>query len=516
MSLAIKVQVCVNIKNLHVVKKMMSAQHILRVGVIGADVSACAFVSFLKRCLPSASINIFTESKELCHDIPLKGVSFSSSWIRNDKKGRIAVLDLGKDILGLGTKEFLVSDVKASRSFSLASSSSRYLREFPSFSAICQNVWALGSEPFGNLIRTNSYPYNVSVHDFLSSRFGRSFAERFANVLTRVMFACDDAKSVPAHMAFPKLMKNCIVNGSVLLGPLFGALSSSFCLPSARMNQDVLDHLWQELMTGGKYVSMGPRLDLGEFRQALVDHVLSLPLVKVEQGDDTSGIDFGEFDILVSSKNARETFHLLDSGDVPDWADRLSRSKSVVSTRIELPEGTKIPSCQWFTDGGEKENLIGAVSPTNLFLSPSSPTEGRKSVLDVFSHKSLSDSDIAFLGISDLDAVITCENSESLPQFPLSYCQDMLAFNKWRLEFRKTKRRVDFQVVGKWFYAPSGSMTETVSDASALAIKIAQRYSNFPKSIENEVSTDYINRNDRSLDCMYSSFSTPVTLHYTQ
>ena len=475
---------------------MNGAGPLLRVGVIGSDVSACAFTAFLKRKIPSASVSIFAESKGFCHDIPSRGVSFSSPWIRNDRKGRIAILDLGKDILGLDYKEFIVSDVQSSNSFAHFSASGKNSQNFPSFSSLVANIFAIGLEPFRRGPRVADS--NISVHEFLGNRFGVGFARRFANSITRYACACDDAKSVSVHMALPRLVNNLTRCGSVLLGPLAGLLSKAETVGKSKRSADVLDHLWQELMTGGKYVSMGPRLDLSVFRDALTSHVKGLGSVTVsserilgiEGGQIRTSLGESSFDIIVSSLHAKQTMELFESGEAPKWACRLSQGRDVVCTRIALPDSSRVKVPVWVKAEG---NIIGGVYSGRLFRSP----EDR--ICDVFSHRDLSEKDLGDLAISSNE--VLAENREKLPLAGLSSCEDLTKFNQWR---KRRVLHVDLQVVGKWFYCPSGSISDLIYDACILSDQLGDRYLNFPRTVENEPKSAYINRNDRSLDAQYS------------
>ena len=495
---------------------MVMSRKVLRIGVIGSDISACAFTGFIKRKLPSASVCIFTESSELCHDIPKKGVTFSSPWIRNDKKGRIAIQELGRDILGLAPKEFIVSDVKASSCFSLMPEIGVTGIKFPSFRAMIRNMFSIGLEPLRRTLHSTDSSSSLSVYEFISNRFSERFAKRYSNALTRYFFASDDSKSVSVHMAFPKMMRNYTVHGSVLLGP-FMSVFSSWGNSSSNQTADVLDPLWQEMMTGGKFVSMSSRLDLSEFRDMLVHHIkCSLSGVEIVDEkeievktpqDGKTCVLWGskecresyECDVIVTSRNAREIMKLFSVTDEKtDWADRLSQSREVICTRFQdvvCREGKLhiFEQSQWINTS-ESSNIIGGVSPSLLF-----PGKSSHLVVDVFSHTPLTDSEM------EIFPQRVAENREHIPSPGLSYAEDMMLFNKWRREIYRNKK-VDVEVVGKWFYCPSGSISDQIFDAFQLANRLSERYEDFPKSVENDVSHFWINRNDRCLDLKYSPF----------
>jgi len=58
--------------------------------------------------------------------------------------------------------------------------------------------------------------------------------------------------------------------------------------------------------------------------------------------------------------------------------------------------------------------------------------------------------------------------------------------------------------MGKYYYATSGSITDIIADTESLVNMLVERYSGFPKRVENERTDDWISRSDRSLDYTYS------------
>ena len=112
-------------------------------------------------------------------------------------------------------------------------------------------------------------------------------------------------------------------------------------------------------------------------------------------------------------------------------------------------------------------------------------TENGERIIDVLS-------DVALDGASSVF-------SEDIPTSSIGSNEALLAFNKWRC-----KQNVDIQVVGKWYYATTGSVTDIVADADRLATLICKRYESFPqRKKENELSWHFVSRSDRCLDFKY-------------
>ena len=459
----------------------------LRVAVIGSDVGARAFVAFLKQRVPTASITCFATGDTQ----PDRGVTFSSPWIRNDKKGRLTVLRLGREILGIGDQEFCVSKVNIQ--LKLRDSEGKISR-IPSFVSVLKNIFALGLEPFRPRTKPSE---DISVSEFMRLRFGHSFAKRYSDVIS-APFA---AEKVSVHAFFPKLAQNFFRFNSVMVGPLW-AIADRLSGASSFKNVDVMDHLWQELVSGGKYVSMLPRLDFSLFHQLLESHVAS-----VSTACSLCDFQLERFDLVVSSQRPDELVSQFDRSHKQDWAAALSEHEKALCTR--LVSASASPSADGeiiFSSPSTDEGICGIIVQSGLY--EHAPAAGV--VVDVFSTKPVDIESVRRLYPAADGLEVSSSYVEELPSCKLGWTKRMIDFNRWRLGLKKSLN-IDLQVVGKWYYCPSGSLTDLVGDASELADIIADRYQRFPKRVENEQSNHWMSRNDRSLDFSYSTdrFSAP-------
>ena len=496
----------------------------LRVAVIGNDVSAFAFAAFLKHKRPASVIHIFPQSKNILSDIPLEGVTFSSPWIRNDPKGRSAIMRLGRDILGIGQKEFVVSNVGNSSKFKIGSPAAGW-SAIPSFSAVVRNMASIGLEPLRRC-RFNKEA-DVSVEAFIGDRFGPRFARRYGDTIAQILTGRSDSSSVSAHGVIGKMIKNLFIHKSVLLGPLVGMFSK---VRSGRNTVDVMDYLWQELMTGGKQVTFTNRLDLSLFREALIDHTKSTRDMSVHDGGVT-GVDFtgkdvsvttddGDtvpVDLVVTSAAPSSVWGWTQPAgqDPPQWVHTLGESTRIFSTRFvwSVSRSTsaklvgKHTATYWSTAGSsETTGIIGVVFPSMLF-----PSENGEFIVDVLSNCEVSDDAlIEYLSScgSVVHTIVTAAapvrrvtTVEDIPVTRMGHSAALYEFNQHRL----TTTRSRMQILGKWYYCPNGSVSDIVSDAERVADLVTDRYESFPKRIENERPDDWINRNDKSLDFQYTT-----------
>ena len=435
--------------------------------VIGSDVSAQAFTAFLKHRMPSACITSFAGGS--CQT-PGEGVTFSSPWIRNDKKGRIAVLKLGREILGIGDNEFCVSKVNSS--ISIASDNNRHVLKIPSFGLIFRNFFPLLFEPF----RNSHVGSDISVFDFLRLRFGQSFSVKYANILSSPF----PSSEVSVHALFPKMAKH----KSVLLGPLMGVVGSLDRIANADVkNVDVMDYLWQELMSGGKYVSMRPGLDFSLFFQELVRHIASVSV----SGGDLDSFSPSQYDLVVSSQNPSELLSLYGEKNEEEWIEKMSNSKKVFSSRFFIPRKCTAKRDIVYSSG--TDGVFAVIQQSSLY-----PENEGQCIVDVLSDRPM---DGSVIGAAAVDRLIV--NEEEIPIPSIGWNERMRKFNEWRI------KQKNLQVVGKWYYCPSGSLTDVISDADRLAQIVAQRYGT--RRIENERRSDWMTRNDRSLDFSYQDDS---------
>ena len=462
----------------------------LRVAVLGSDSSALAFTAFLKHKRKHVILDIFPASAGLCHDIPDRGVMFSSMSLRNDPKGRRAIMYLGREILGIPEKEFVVSNVKNSTKIGS--------EIFPSFISAVRNA-ALVLEPFRGRHKSIE---DISIFEFFKSRFGSGCARRYADVISRAITGGENSGNISVNSIFPKMVMNAKNNSSVLLGPLLSIFSSSQNFKPS--NVDVLDHLWQELMAGGKHVSFSHRLDLSVLREELVKHVSSLPDVRVSPNEQVNSLA-DSYDIIVTSSHPKTVWDLMASEmSPPDWLATLCASRNTFSTRIiwENFDGPRSPvSSIWSADTVSK--VIGAICQSWVFPSESA---GRL-IIDVFSSEHLGDAELLeFLRLKSSfpvhrDPAEIIRNSEEIPATPLGHPDALYQLNKYRVSKSALKSKLQF--LGKWYYCPTGSLTDIIADAESLANLVVDRYASFP-AVENERSDDWINRSEKSLDLMYA------------
>jgi hypothetical protein len=415
-------------------------------------------------------------------------------------------MDLGREILGIGEKEFIVSKVNST--FGLRAGQD--IEKIPSFRSVVKNIYSITLEPFRS--RKIESAQDMSVFEFFDRRFGKSFAERYAYIVTRSLNGQSDAQQVSIHALLPRMAKNFHAHKSVLLGPLISALGGSEKRNSPSFT-NVMDHLWQELMSGGKYVSMVPGVDLSGFFQQLDRHTSSVCSSvsgrAVSVGTKEIECEDGSkhpVDLIVSSWRP-DTLMEIFSSPPEEFAKKLSAHEKLHATRFvwscdEILKSS-IPPVLVSTDNmmiiqsGLYEYLptfsliIDVLSPN-----PTSLESFRESSKQVLTGK---------LGeiVLNHDPVSVDVDSEELPRACLGSNEALIQFNKWRLGKVK-KFQTDLQVVGKWYYAPSGSVTDLVADAHELAVLVASRYENYPKR-ENELRSHWMNRSDRSLDFSYQT-----------
>lgn len=462
----------------------------LRVAVLGSDTSALAFAAFLKHKRQDVILDIFPAAAGLCHDIPDRGVMFSSPSLRNDSKGRRAIMYLGREILGIAEKEFVVSHVKNSTKIGS--------EIVPSFLSAVRNA-ALILEPFRGRHKSID---DISIFEFFKSRFGSGFAMRYADVISCAITGGENSANISVNSIFPKMVMNAKNNLTVLLGPFLSIFSSSQSFKPS--NVDVLDHLWQELMAGGKHVSFSHRLDFSVLREELVKHVNSLPDVRISPNLQVNSLA-ESYDLIVTSSHPKTVWDFMaPEVSPPDWLAALSSSRNIFSTRLiwENFDGPRSPaSTVWFAD--TESRVIGAICQSWMFPSESA---GRL-IIDVFSSEHLGDAELVeFLRLktsfpvkSDPTEII--RNSEEIPATPVGHPNALYQLNKYRVSKSALKSKLQF--LGKWYYCPTGSFTDIIADAESLANLVVDRYASFP-AVENERLDDWINRSDKSLDLMYA------------
>ena len=392
------------------------------------------------------------------------------------QKGRIAVLKLGREILGIGDNEFCVSKVNSSISI-VSDNTRRHVQKIPSFGLIYRNFFPLLFEPF----RKSHVGSDISVFDFLRLRFGQSFALKYANILSSPF----PSSEVAVHALFPKMAKH----ESVLLGPLMGVFGSLDRIANADVkNVDVMDYLWQELMSGGKYVSMRPGLDFSFLFQELARHSASVSA----SGGDLSSFSPSQYDLVVSSKNPSDLLSCYGEKNEEEWTHEMSRSKKVFSSRFFIPRKCSVKRDIVYFSG--TDGVFAVIQQSSLY-----PENEGQCIVDVLSDRPV---DGSAVGAASADRVIV--NEEEIPIPSIGWNDRMRKFNEWRI------KQKNLQVVGKWYYCPSGSLTDVISDADRLAQIVAQRYttrSDGTARMENERRSDWISRNDRSLDFSYQDDS---------
>ena len=482
----------------------------LRIGIIGNDVGAKALVSFLKQKLPECTITRFTHSVSVDSD----SHSFSSPWIRNDKKGRLTVMQLGSEILGIGDKEFIVSEVNSS--FGLVRDTK--LERIPSFFSVVRNMPAIALEPFRR--RAAQTGSDLSLYDFVCNRFGQRFAGKYSNFLSQFVNGQTSADQVSVHALLPRMARNFFSHKSVLLGPLWASLNTTNSHRGDSFT-NVMDHLWQELMSGGKYVSLLPNLDLLPFFERLNFHVDSISqtcpssVARIESGkivcEDGS---VHAVDLVISSLRPDLLLALLPATEtaIPNLSP-LTTYKTMHATRFVWNnrsfENASVPPVV-VTDS------IGTlVVQSALYASPDGSS---RVVIDVLSNKPSTIEDVRessrswmhsdLASVINTDPDIIAHSSEDIPASGLGSNDALRRFNKWRISTSKSLG-MDIQVVGKWYYTNSGSVSDVVADAHSLASILSARYESFPNK-ENELSSHWMDRSDRSLDYSYARDSVIV------
>jgi hypothetical protein len=476
----------------------------VRIGIVGTDVGAYSVAAFIKHRMPQSKILMISSG--------IEQHAFSSPWIRNDKKGRLAVMQLGRDILQMGESEFVISKVNSN--IGLISDGGR-IEKIPSFRSVVSNLGAIALEPFR---RSKPETTDMSVKNFFETRFGNKFTKKYANTVSMCLTG-QSAESVSIHSVLQRMASNFTNHHSVMLGPLWSMFSPQ--RSDSRQFTNVMDHLWQQLMSGGKYVSMSSRLDLSLFLERLETHVKEI------SGDFVSdkkvskilekGVEFDDgsmesVDLIISSERPSELVGLMVGDSSTPASRKFSQGKRMYKSRFEWSNVVKkIPVSTPVLINQESGEMI--IVQSSLFDDPSHALVvdilSEKKYLDFNSFANINGKWLEIIGFKSLTDVAptrieTCE--EIVPSNSLGSNEALIEFNKMR-----KKSKTDIQVVGKWYYASSGSLTDIIADADNLASLIAKRYSRFPK-VENELTADWMTRSDRSLDMSYQTEARHSTL----
>jgi protoporphyrinogen oxidase len=419
-------------------------------------------------------------------------------------------MQLGRELLGIGDKEFIVSKVNSR--FGLVHDNK--IEKIPSFFSAMRNIPAIALEPFRR--RTEQTGTDLSLHDFISNRFGKRFATKYSSFLTLFMNGQSSAEHVSVHSLLPRMARNFFSHKSVLLGPLLASLKTKHNHKGDSFT-NVMDHLWQELMSGGKYVSLLPDLCLFPFFDRLNFHINS---ISRECTSRIGRIDAGQIvcedgskhavDLIISSIRPDLLAALFPtSGPIPDLA-ALTSYKTMHATRFVWEKSAiatlSVPPVL-VTD-----SIGTVVIQSSLFEVPNGTD---RVIIDVLSNKAITlddfrestkswiTSELAYLISTTPDA--TSHSSEDIPASGLGTNDALRQFNKWRIATSKSLM-IDIQVVGKWYYTNSCSLSDVVADAHYLATILSERYETFP-SKENELSSHWMERSDRSLDYSYQQES---------
>ncbi len=227
---------------------------------------------------------------------------------------------------------------------------------------------------------------------------------------------------------------------------------------------------------------------------------------------DGTAVESAKFDFVFSSldakslTNASSIQHSPDS--IPNWSSALSATNEVRTTVVRLPNGTLLPlkNCgiSW---GSPVSGIIGAIAPGRAFENYRGPFG---SDLLVFHEPGAVDAQailnhvrVMFPGVANFlpDAILELEKfSETLPACPVQYPRDLLQFNLWRTN-RFGPR---LQVMGKHYYAVSGSPSEVLADLNNVLDRVDEG------ADISESQADWMNRCGKSLDGKYFDLHVPV------
>jgi hypothetical protein len=470
----------------------------VKIGIIGNDLGAYASAAFLRRSLPKSEIIVFSQGL-------VETPSFSSPWIRNDRKGRLCVMKLAREILEMGEREFTAS--KINNSIGMISKGGTSIEKIPSFSSVVRNLHAICLEPVRG--RKKIFSCDISVTDFLANRFGSSFASNFSDMICKSITG-QTGETVSVHALFPRMANNVVIHRSVLLGPLWESLSGQSKPKGYYTN--VMDHLWQKLMSGGKYITMLPRFDLSIFFERLEQHTKSSCRIVPSQVTSIShksvqchNGESHEIDLVVSSVRPDDLFRICNGeSSMKNSVLKLSSFKNMLRNRYSF-------ECKSFDPSLTSPVMIDKDSG-NMIIVQSGLYDGASRdllVVDILSDHQLDENAFSqypiLSGFASNTLIGFQSDIEEIPSCSLGSNQALFELNQWRKKFIQSEK-MDLQFVGKWFYAPTGSVTDIVADADRLVSLISTRYARYPK-IENELTSDFVSRSDRSLDMKYVSES---------
>ena len=478
----------------------------MRILVIGSDVSAKVFSALMKH-KRGDKVSIDMMSVSAPHIPPSPGLSLTSPWIRNDSRGRWIVLDLLRNILN--SQQYVNVSKVGLKTAVLTHLNSREI--VPSFSFMIRNLFAFSSEPF----RRRFPSISSDVSSFLSFRFGEKFSQKYSPIIQSVLVGKND-DTVSAMAVMPRVFSESLNGYSILMSPLRRILNAQKSTKNG--NVDVLDHDWQRLMSGGNFI----QVDMQSLDRDLDGYLRYMgvePLREIDPKDlrlrKEGKVVFAnskEYDLIVTSEDPTTIWNSIDSngasGSPPEYMQSLSLVSKVSSTMISvnLPVGggkeyEKIPIC-WGSKGG---SIFGAIINSNVWDVPKSDSTSSISIT-VFSNTEPDHTEIssylktAFPKLSgpnqQLEFSIEKSSFELIPShMSPSRLDDMLSFHT---KFRLPIFGPSLEVLGKYYYATSGSVYDLVNDAKWLANRIDERYWNFPKFVENELRSDYVNRDSES------------------
>jgi protoporphyrinogen oxidase len=445
------------------------------IAVVGDDFSASLTASLIRRTRPDTEVHLLRGRGTSSPMSP-----FTTTLLRNDSTGRRFAKDFLRDCLRMNEGSILVS--KNTKQFTVMGTDRMVV---PTFRSTVSNIPAAARDVFG--AQKNSSWNNISLSDFLSDRFGRKFSDCFSPIISRSITGSSDYP-VSAMAIVPRLVAPCANHSrGILLGPLFEMMnkkSSNFA------SVDLLDHLWQRLMSGGPYIGVS---DWAEVETALTESLQFDRVVK--QGGLVRGMKKNEdgkieieadqckgvFDLVYSSLAPTDLTRILP--DTPPPSSTLSLINSIYTSVIHLsgvPKNISDPGIAW---GGE-DGVIGAFVPSLVF------PEHDQTHVYVFHTSSVSAEKMAAhiarafpsLGGGSVDRVELNKFVEDIPRCPVEYAEDLVKFNRWRVKTFGDR----LQVMGKHYYAPTGSIGDIFKDVTEL--------------VESSDNTRWMFRNGRSLD----------------
>ena len=464
----------------------------MRILVIGSDVSAKTFAALMKHKRgEKVLIDLMSGNNPT---IPTTSPSFQSPWIRNDAKGRWIALNFFRDVLG-SRKEIIVSKIGIKSTLL----SDGKTETFPSFFHLVRNLISFAIEPFRNM---NQISITSDMESFLSNRFGARFAKKYTHAISTIFFG---SQLISPMFVFPRIFSDCIRGHSVLLSPIRNWFKNE-----GANNTDYLDHDWQRCVSGGQFI----KVDVGNVHAELDGYLKFMGVNRIDRPENFSLERDGKkmelkaegksevYDLVVTSDSPQTVWEYTPAPPsefdqvAPDYMIRLSRVSKLFSTMIFAKSSNAIRCPILWTPN---DPIFGSIVHSHIW--DTTNDESTNVEISFFSKTPISAETLALYVESKFPHLtdITIGESNSSECVPSDLSPNRLdglyAFHK---QFRIPVFGSSLQVIGQFYYTPSGSIYDSVSDAKWLVDRIDARYENFPKFIENEQKSDWINRDEKS------------------